>query len=150
MKKKVLLLLLITSTSLYSNDELKIFKTDLCTMFPEGTIRKPGLWKDCCIYHDLKYWIGGTKSEQYKSDITLRECVRENSNWFYASLMFRGIRIGHYSPVKSKYQWGWGWSSDGWFGVLTKEQKLKAKRIIINSNVDQNLKNRFIKEHLNN
>ena len=129
--------------------ELRGFQTDLCTMFPEGTVNRPGVWKDCCIYHDLKYWIGGTKKEQYEADVKLRECVRSKTNWFYAGLMYKGVRLGHYSPIKNKYQWGWGWHKKGWFGQLNKDQLDKAKSLIIGHKIDPKLKNKFIQEYLN-
>lgn len=147
---KYFLILLFISTTSYSSEikQLKNFKTDFCTYFPEGTGARPTLWKDCCIYHDMKYWIGGTHAEQDKADITLRECVRKKANGFYAGLMYRGVRLGHYSPIKSKYRWGWGWHKKGFYGNLTHEQLKQAKALIQQSGEDRRLINRFIKEYL--
>lgn len=142
-----IILIFILSFSAYGS-ELKDFKTDLCTYFPEGTGSRPGLWKDCCIYHDMKYWIGGTKKEQDESDLLLKSCVKEKANSFYAGIMYRGIRLGHLSPIKSKYRWGWGWSKRGFFGELTKGQLQQAKKLMLRSNSDPVLVDRFIKQYI--
>ncbi|WP_216662021.1 hypothetical protein [Niveibacterium sp. COAC-50] len=44
-------------------DTLKPFTTDGCSSFPDGTPWQQTLWLDCCVKHDIAYWIGGTKEE---------------------------------------------------------------------------------------
>jgi hypothetical protein len=88
---------------------LKTFVTDNCTMFVDGTLSKPTLWKDCCVEHDLRYWFGGsTKSRDY-ADLQLKSCVNKKAGTFYSNLIYYGVRAGHHSPIKHKYSWGWGW-----------------------------------------
>lgn len=144
---KFLLIFLLLSTNVFARD-LKGFVTDGCTYFPEGTGSRPDLWAQCCHYHDMKYWIGGTHSEQDQADITLRECVREKASNFYAELMYRGVRLGHYSPIKSKYRWGWGWNKKGYYGDLHTRDLLHAKQLIKKTNLDKELIEKFIKEYL--
>ena len=79
---------------------LSPFSTDECTYFPEGTQSSPKIWAHCCVEHDLKYWIGGTKAEQVTSDLKLKECVTKSSSEFYGELMYRGVIIGN---IKIKY-----------------------------------------------
>lgn len=88
---------------------LQSFETDGCTMFVEGTLEKPDLWAHCCFEHDLRYWFGGTKDDKKFSDIQLRECVRDVAGSFWANLMYNGVRLGSFSPIKFKYVWNWGW-----------------------------------------
>tara|TARA_Y100000385_G_scaffold255495_1_gene281148 strand:+ start:7 stop:465 length:459 start_codon:yes stop_codon:yes gene_type:complete len=144
---KLALILLLLSSSAFAR-ELKGFVTDGCTYFPEGTGSRPNLWAECCHYHDMKYWIGGTHAEQDEADIILRECVREKANDFYAVLMYRGVRFGHYSPIKSKYRWGWGWHKKGYYGDLPPKDLMHAKQLILKSNVKKDLIERFIKQYI--
>lgn len=133
------------------SSEMKLleFKTDYCTYFPEGTVSRPNLWKDCCISHDLWYWIGGTKSEQDQADINLKTCVTKKSSSFYGNLMYSGVRLGHLSPIKSKYIWSWGWNNkDRHYQAVTNSEKDQAKQSLSNIGEHQDLANIFIKEHL--
>jgi hypothetical protein len=87
----------------------KSFKTDLCTSYPEGTREHPMLWAHCCIKHDMAYWVAGDRKDLKRADLYLKECVTEVAGEFQGSLMYAGIRAGHYFPIKSKYRWGWAW-----------------------------------------
>jgi hypothetical protein len=141
-----MLIILIPINKAHAN--LAPFETDYCTYFPEGTLSRPTLWAECCLYHDLKYWIGGTVEEQLASDLKLKSCVEEKANSFYAQMMYQGIRLGHHSPIKSKYRWGWGFNKEGHFNSLTPTQKLLAKSLIEQTNLDPSLKELFIQEYL--
>lgn len=124
------------------SDELLPFKTDYCTMFVDGN------WGHCCLDHDLRYWIGGTIEEQNTSDNKLRSCVLDAAGSFWANLIFHGVRLGHHSPVKSPYQWAWGWGDDHpEFRELSKEDKARAAAEIRRSELDEEVIERFIKEH---
>ena len=148
-------LLLITILLTFGIDsqssEVKLleFKTDYCTYFPEGTISSPNLCRDCCIGHDLWYWIGGTKSEQDQADIDLKTCVTKKSSSFYGNLMYSGVRLGHLSPIMSKYKWSWGWNNKNrHYQTVTNSEKDQAKQLLINLDDHQDLADIFIKEHL--
>ncbi len=91
-----------------SQDTLREFATDACTFFIEGTLSQPNLWGSCCFEHDLRYWFGGTKKQRNHADYHLYKCVREQANEKWARFIYWGVRAGSYSPVKSKYAWGWG------------------------------------------
>ncbi len=82
---------------------IKEFETDFCTMFPDGNENR----KECCIEHDIYYWLAGHKSLMDKSDLRLRSCVRTSGSWVIADIMYYGVRAGHYSPIQNKYKWGW-------------------------------------------
>jgi len=120
----VLLTFLVSNSSAsIQSEELSPFKTDLCTFFKEGTRDKPNLWAHCCIKHDLAYWVAGRKVMQSRADKELRKCVKEVASPFIANLMYRGVRLGHLSPFKSPYKWGWGRAGDRRkYEKLTKEE----------------------------
>lgn len=108
------MVLLFCSKAIYSSTgQLKTFKTDYCTGFPEGTFSKPNLWKDCCYDHDLRYWFGGSKADELLADQNLGACVsRKTGSNFYGNLMYYAVRTGHYSPIKHSTKWGWGWGAN--------------------------------------
>lgn len=129
--------------------ELSPFSSDECTYFPEGTHSQPKLWAECCVEHDLKYWIGGTKSEQVTSDLQLKDCVSQKSSEFYGELMYRGVVLGHLSPIKSETRWSWGFGKPyREFQALSKDDKDLALEIIEQADIDPDMKRRFIKQYL--
>jgi hypothetical protein len=123
--RTIIALSLLASFASVSADESKLraFKTDGCTLFVDGTSSKPDLWKHCCISHDLRYWFGGTEEEMDEADTRLKLCVEKAAGPRWAILIYNGVRAGHYSPIKNKYQWAWAWSPKRSF------QKLSAKEI---------------------
>jgi hypothetical protein len=102
--------------------KLRAFETDGCTLFVDGTSSKPDLWKHCCISHDLRYWFGGTKEEMDETDSRLKLCVEKAAGPRWAGLIYTGVRAGHYSPIKNKYQWAWAWSPKRSFEKLTAKE----------------------------
>ena len=132
------------SFNTFSNDKsqqqipsLHPFKSDGCTMFFDGTLSKPNKWLACCTSHDLKYWYGGTEVMEQRADQELRSCVEvSSSSQVISSLMYYAIRMGHYSPVKHKTRWGWGWigqtgsSARSTYQALSPEEKGVLKRIL--------------------
>lgn len=110
--------------SFSSQQGLKKFETDYCTGFSEGTIFRPNLWKSCCFDHDLRYWFGGSKGEENKADLVLKQCVAQKAGSFYSNIMYYAVRTGHYSPIKHRLKWGWGYASRDPYKKLTQEEKI--------------------------
>lgn len=102
--------------------KLSPFETDGCTLFVDGPGSKPELWRHCCVLHDLRYWFGGTQEDMDKTDLKLKECVQNVGGTTWANLIYNGVRAGHYSPVKNKYQWGWAWTPKRGKTPLTLEE----------------------------
>jgi hypothetical protein len=141
--------LLVFMLALAANAQvIKGFVTDGCTMYPDGTSDNPTLWYHCCLEHDLRYWVGGDKEDQKIADLKLKQCVRKVSTPFRAELMYRGIRLGHLSPIKSKYKWGWGWRHPKKFTPLTREEKAEVLRMLEPENINPRIKEKFISENL--
>lgn len=143
--------ILIQSSYAGTVSTLKPFETDGCTMFLDGTKEKPELWKHCCTYHDIRYWYGGTMKAQALSDIKLKQCVEKVAGPKWASLIYTGVRAGHYSPIKNKYAWAWGWTPKRDKEPLStndltyvKQELLKLKESIKDVSIDE-----FIKNELN-
>lgn len=109
--KLVIVILGLYSTISFSN-ELKPFFTDGCTMFVDGTKERPGLWRHCCVEHDLRYWFGGSQKDLDSTDLRLKSCVNDVAGPTWAELIYVGVRMGHHSPVKNKTHWSWGWVNE--------------------------------------
>lgn len=132
----------LASDSSSSSVKIKPFATDYCTMFIEGN------WAHCCLDHDLRYWIGGERQDQDQSDLELRACVRDAAGPVMAGLIYYSVRSGHYSPIKHKYRWSWGWGEEEVFEALSDEQKKAAVQEIRSSEVDEEVVERFVRDHL--
>ena len=93
--------------------ELAAFSTDGCSMFPDGTIKQPTLWQECCITHDLAYYIGGASDARATADAALGACVAAKSgSTALGELMHYGVRIGGTPALPTPWRWGYGWKYD--------------------------------------
>jgi hypothetical protein len=104
------LLSLILFASFSALADVTDFKSNGCTMFPEGTRANPKQWEHCCIEHDLFFWAGGTRGERDLADLELRDCVIATGAREIGRLMYAGVRAGYRSPIRlSKEGWGNAW-----------------------------------------
>jgi hypothetical protein len=135
-------------TAFAAEKSLKAFESDGCTMFVDGPPHEPKKWAHCCFEHDLRYWFGGTVENQDFSDLQLKACVKEvaGSNW--ASIIYRGVRSGHHSPIKSKYKWSWGWSPSRLGEPLSLEEKELIKARLQQMPLDHQFRENFIARYL--
>lgn len=149
MKSLLFLSLLCTISTLNLNsyasgNHIAPFQTDYCTGAPEGTLHRPNLWRDCCIKHDMAYYVAGTKKQQDLADKRLYQCVADAAGKFYGTIIYRGVRFGHISPIKSKTRWGWAWKDRPYFQTLTQEQVDMALSELEKSDTDPKLIEEFI------
>lgn len=120
------------------------FSTDGCTGFPEGTLKEPKLWAECCLEHDLRYWSGGTEAARDKGDLLLRDCVKEKGHPLIAELMYFGVRFGKNSTRKIKgKEWGNAWELPG-YSKLTPDQILEIKDELPKLSIPRDMELRFI------
>jgi len=78
------------------------FKSDGCSLFPDGNYR------DCCVEHDKAYYLGGTKAERRAADKRLCDCVRAKGHRFLSPVIFLGVRIGGVAWLPTPFRWGFG------------------------------------------
>ncbi len=120
------------------------FVSDGCTGFPDGTVKDPVLWKECCFEHDLHYWAGGSHTSRDKTDLRLRECVREKGEPIIAQMMYLGVRIGGYNPRKIKdKQWGNAWEYPG-YSKLLPEQVQEIRTELPKLSIPLDIEKRFM------
>lgn len=89
------------TTSATSGD----FKSDNCTMFPDGNYAK------CCVAHDEDYSAGGSGKDRRASDRRLYRCVRSKKGWqneIAAPVMYLGVRVFGVSWLPTRFRWGFG------------------------------------------
>lgn len=128
MKRTIITLFLLTSlvsgisaqtiAATQNNDIPSGFKSDGCSMFPDGEYR------DCCEKHDLDYFKGGTWKERWRSDNNLRKCVAAKKGFKYKPLsimMWTGVRAFGVSWLPTPFRWGFGKSLKA--GMVNEEKK---------------------------
>ena len=89
---------------------LKVFTSDGCSAFPDGTFKQKELWLTCCIQHDYDYWQGGTYQQRLMSDQALKTCVTNVGEPEIAMLMLAGVSVGGTPYLPTQFRWGYGWS----------------------------------------
>ena len=146
-------LLFVLSISIFANAQetpkvLQTFEDDGCTQFIDGPSNKPDLWAHCCFEHDLRYWFGGTKQDKKFSDIQLRECVKDVAGNFWANLIYNGVTLGGFSPVKFKYVWSWGWEPKRDNVSLTSDETTYVMERINELQLEPEFKETFIRKYL--
>lgn len=100
------------------------FKSDGCSMFPDGTLKNREKWLHCCVNHDKAYWRGGTKAERKTADKALRVCVtKATGSPDFGALMYTGVRAGGSAYFPTWYRWGYGWSYGRGYTPLTEEER---------------------------
>jgi len=104
------------------------FKSDGCSLFPDGSLEHRDLWCDCCFAHDIAYWRGGTQEERKRADETLRDCVLDRTHSkALAVLMYDGVRTGGHPVFPTWYRWAYGWSYGRGYKALTEEEQQQSK-----------------------
>lgn len=113
-----------------SQEKLKPFTSDGCSVFPDGTFSQNQLWLTCCRRHDLAYWKGGTYQERKDADFALKECVSKVGEDEVALLMLAGVRVGGSPLFPTSYRWGYGWPYPRLYGPLTTVELMQVKERI--------------------
>lgn len=131
---------------------LKPFTTDYCSEWPDGKFTDPKQWANCCLTHDMSYWVGGTKDDRDAADKELKKCVSEVSDSINGFLMYIGVRMGG-TPGNASYAWGYGWTKDRDYFDLSEREAEMAKELLLKSDLNKNEKgknlvNVFIEQRL--
>lgn len=109
---------------------LKPFRSDGCSLFPDRTPTGKVDWCACCLQHDLAYWRGGSWAEREAADQRLKDCVRDTTgNAALAAAMYTGVRLGGGTYFPTWYRWGYGWNYTFGYRKLTSEESALADRL---------------------
>lgn len=113
-------------------------------MFADGTIKRPKLWRHCCVEHDLRYWFGGDQADLDRTDVRLKDCVNLAAGPVWAQIIYEGVRAGHSSPIKNKTHWSWGWVHERPMTKLHPDESLYVIEELQRLPFDRNYIDRFI------
>lgn len=108
--------------------EIKNFKTDKCTLFPDHSQDEVSKWADCCVAHDFTYWMGGTSSRRDQSDDELKQCVHQRGAEQAGQLMHFGVQLagapGFLISNSTPWVWGFGWNREPRYQNLSPHKRL--------------------------
>lgn len=124
------LLLCSACISISAADQLQPFRSDGCSVFPDGTLTEKNLWLSCCTDHDIAYWKGGTREEKIAADLALRQCVEALGQPTIAKLMQTGVRVGGSPYLPTGFRWGYGWKQRRAYKPLSQPEQLQADKLL--------------------
>lgn len=134
-----LLWLVLALASCAAPGELRPFGTDGCSLFPDGPVGGAAAdgdrrrWCDCCVWHDVAYWRGGTEAERRRADEALRDCVAARTgDTALAQTMYLGVRAGGHPAFPTWYRWGYGWSYGRGYAPLDARERARADALLEN------------------
>lgn len=112
---------------------LQPFKSDGCSLFPDGTPTQPRLWCGCCVAHDLAYWQGGTQEQKRQADEALQRCVKAAAgSETLAKLMEAGVRAGGQPQLPASFRWAYGWPDrHGYFQLSEADREQIDARLAV-------------------
>ncbi|MBY0515635.1 MAG: hypothetical protein K2P81_01915 [Bacteriovoracaceae bacterium] len=143
---KMFLVLSLLSSSLYAG-QMRTFATDGCTMAPDGTVYRRGLWHECCVAHDLRFWGGGTKEERILADKSLKQCVTDKAGVVIANLFFAGVRAGSASPWKiPSKKWGNAWFDLAGYRKLSEIEIQELMTEVMKLDLKEDIRNEYLLE----
>jgi len=127
---RIVLLVVLALQGCVSTGTLKPFRSDGCSLFPDGTPENRDLWLSCCVEHDKAYWRGGTREERLAADEALEACVAACGEPAVAALMKKGVRLGGLPYWPTWFRWGYGWDYPRGYRALTPEEKERADELL--------------------
>ncbi|MBL7544810.1 MAG: hypothetical protein JNL11_13415 [Bdellovibrionaceae bacterium] len=106
---------------------LRPFASDGCSQSPNEILGYD--FVDCCVLHDLAYWLGGTSQEKEQSDRALQMCIAEKANSVVARIYYEGVSVGGAARGPNTFRWGYGWDYRRSYSPITSEERLQAERM---------------------
>jgi len=110
MRAFIALALCLYLPNLSQANTLQPFATDGCSLWIDGTLEQPNLWRHCCVAHDLDYWQGGSEALRKKSDAAIQACVKAAQGVGMADYIYTNVRWGGSPYWMNHYRWGYGWN----------------------------------------
>jgi hypothetical protein len=106
---------------------LKPFSTDGCSQSPNSYEGQKIV--ECCVAHDVSYWLGGTQDQKDKADYDFEACVSKKSGPVVAEIYFRGVRVGGGANGINTFRWGYGWDTNRSYSPITDSEWQQAERL---------------------
>jgi hypothetical protein len=106
---------------------LRPFSTDGCSQSPNSYDGQKIV--ECCVAHDVSYWLGGTQEQKDKADYDFESCVSEKAGPIVAEIYFRGVRVGGGANGINTFRWGYGWDTNRTYSPITASEMQQAERL---------------------
>ncbi len=107
---------------------LRVFSTDGCSSSPNSYFDKN--FVECCVQHDIDYWIGGTREQKVASDNRLNQCIyQKTKSKEVADVYHGGVVLGGEAWAPNTFRWGYGWDRLRDYSPITKEEKTQAETL---------------------
>lgn len=118
-----------------TKNTLKPFTTDGCSVWIDGTPKRPYLWRHCCVAHDKAYWVGGAEHLRVAADKALQACVVDLAGAGMANYMYFFVNTGGSPLWLTPYRWGYGWDyMDGGkprgYKLLTESEQIQVNALM--------------------
>ena len=94
-----------TNTDAVVKSVLPTFKSDGCSLFPDGK------YLNCCVEHDRAYFDGGSWTLRWRADKKLFKCVAAKKGFEHkliAPLMWTGVRVFGLPFLPTPFRWDFG------------------------------------------
>jgi hypothetical protein len=91
---------------------LRPFVSDGCSASPDGIplTKENAAWRECCVAHDLEYWLGGTPAQKAAADKGLKACISEKGYPTIGRIYKAFVKKFGTSRSAQGYRWGYGWN----------------------------------------
>lgn len=114
---------------------LRPFNSDGCSLSPNSFFKVD--FVECCVEHDIAYWLGGTSEQKIAADNIFRSCMNEKIKFSYTATAYQsvaytyywGVRIGGDANLPNSFRWGYGWNYLRGYVALSKEEIQQAENL---------------------
>lgn len=107
---------------------LRPFTSDGCSLSPDGVSQEES-WTECCVIHDLHYWVGGTLEEKTRADNNLEKCIAEKGHLKTGHLYNLSVSQFGGPETTQNFRWGYGWNYRRPYSALTEEEKKQIESL---------------------
>ncbi len=110
-------------------NSLHPFTSDGCSVAPDNEYIGNLYWLGCCVEHDKKYWLGGTRQEKELADSDFKQCLLTNGMSSLESSIYNlAVEYGGSPYLSTNWKWGYGWSRNRLYSPLSAADKNEAKK----------------------
>ncbi len=102
---------------------LRPFASDGCSMSPDGVPGSDREWVQCCVHHDVDYWLGGTEAEKEAADNELQRCIARKGYPEIGRLYRAFVKRFGGANSSQIFRWGYGWNYKRPYSPLSESEE---------------------------
>lgn len=110
---------------------LRPFSSDGCSSSPDGIplSENSEIWVNCCVQHDMAYWIGGTRVQKEAADKELRSCIA-GKGYPKIGKIYENFVDKFGGPRSTQhYRWGYGWNYKRDYAPINEAEEKQIKNL---------------------